>query len=87
MDVTKSFKFSAKFNLKDKRHLQNITASLHRLFFYKLSDLRAEVQVINLSSTYPEDKCIKFFQNSSFIPDCMALHMKRLLFIISDVIS
>jgi hypothetical protein len=85
--VTKGFKFSAKFELKDKRHLQNITASVYRLLFYKLSDLRAEVKVINLSSMYPEDKCIRFLQNGSFIPDCMALHMKRLLFIISDVIS
>jgi len=45
------------------------------------------VKAINLSSVYPEDRCIRFFQNGCFIPEFMALYMKRLLLIMGDVIS
>lgn len=57
-----------------------------QVIFYKLSDLRAEVKVINLPSVYPEDKCIRFLQNGSFISEFVT-YMKRLPFIMGEVIS
>jgi len=55
-----------------------VTFTEHNSKFAQLSYLRAEVKAINLSSVYPEDKCIRFLQNGSFIPEFMALYMKRL---------